>query len=99
LYPQSTYRIWPVTALARSLHRKSVAFATSSGLIGRGSGDRLAAYSIDFSNSPGRIDRAARLAYGPAEIRFTRMFFPPRLLASCLASICRAAFAVLIPPP
>ena len=62
LYPQSTYKICPVTAEASGLHKNTVALATSSGLIGRGSGDRTAAYSTDFSNSPGRMLRAARLA-------------------------------------
>ena len=76
-----------------------MALATSSGLIGRGRGERTAAYSIDFSNSPGRMLRAAREAYGPAEMRFTRMFFGPRFWASCLASICSAALAVDMPPP
>src|SRR5438477_2282857 len=99
LEPQSTYRICPVTADASGLHRNTVALATSSGRIGRGSGERTAAYSIDFSNSPGRMLRAAREAYGPAEIRLTRMFFDPRLWASCLASICSAALAVDMPPP
>ena len=43
--------------------------------------------------------RAARLAHGPAEIKFTRTFLSPTNHASCLASICSAALHVPIPPP
>ena len=35
----------------------------------------------------------------PAEIKLTRIPLGPRLLASCLASICSAAFAEDMPPP
>ena len=98
LYPQSTYRIWPVTALASGLHRYSVASATSCGPIARRSGECSAAWSMSLSKSL-LIARAARLAYGPAEIKFTRMSRSPTNHANCFASICSAALHVAMPPP
>src|SRR5437763_1737073 len=86
LYPQSTNNVCPLIALANGLHRNTVALATSSGSMPRGNGERFAAYSIDSLKS-GRMPRAAREAYGPAEIKLTRMFLEPRLCASCAASI------------
>ena len=80
--------------LERSLHRNKAALATSSDVMLRFMGDRSA--WTRFMSRYLLMTREERVSSGPAEMAFTRVFWPPRSEAICLTAFSKAALAVPI---